>query len=133
MTELPAQVDKELLHLETWFGDVDSLVGRGREAFLADPLLQHAADGLLAKIGEASVRLRDAGWTAGRPSVPWRQVIGNRNRPRQWTTLEVSVRQLPDALRVDISQASEQSGRSGGPAADDEAAWDPPVEAEPSP
>lgn len=143
MTELPATVAKELLHLETWFGDVDALLARGREAFLADPLLQHAADGLLAKIGEASVRLRDFGWTIERPAVPWRQVIANRNlivhgydvisRARQWTTLDVSVRQLHDALRDDISQASAQSGPHAGPAAADEPAWDPPGEAEPSP
>ncbi len=51
---LPTEVAKELLHLDSWFDDVDALLARGRETYLADPLLQHAADGLLAKIGEAS-------------------------------------------------------------------------------
>lgn len=137
---LPAEVAKELLHLDCWFDDVDALLARGRETYLADPLLQHAADGLLAKIGEASVRLRDAGWTRERPAIPWRQVIGNRNlivhgydvisRARQWVTLEVSVRELHDSLRPDILQARAQT--PSGPEPPDEPEWVPPAGSESS-
>ncbi len=33
---------KELLHIQTWLTRVDEIVARGREAYLADDLLQEA-------------------------------------------------------------------------------------------
>lgn len=134
MNDLPPEVAKTLLYLDAWFDDVDELIAHGREAFIGEPLLQHAADSLLSKIGEASVRLRKAGWTLNRPDIPWSQVISNRNlivhgydvisRDREWTTLVVSVRALRDSLAADIAHAKQQIENSpGGPPSDGEPTW----------
>ena len=48
---------KELLHIQSWLGRVDEIVGRGKEAYLADDLLQEAGDSLMMKLGEAANRL----------------------------------------------------------------------------
>jgi hypothetical protein len=48
---------KELLHIRAWLSRVDEIVRRGKEAYLADDLLQEAGDSLMMKLGEAANRL----------------------------------------------------------------------------
>ena len=45
---------KELLHIKAWLTRVDEIVRRGKEAYLADDLLQEAGDSLMMKLGEAA-------------------------------------------------------------------------------
>lgn len=57
---------KELLHIQSWLRRVDQIVRRGKEAYLADDLLQEAGDSLMMKLGEAAnlvpPRCARAGW-----------------------------------------------------------------------
>ena len=48
---------KELTHIQGWLGRVDAIVERGKDAYLADDLLQEAGDSLMMKLGEAANRL----------------------------------------------------------------------------
>lgn len=48
---------KELLHIQAWLTRVEEIVRRGKEAYLADDLLQEAGDSLMMKLGEAANRL----------------------------------------------------------------------------
>jgi uncharacterized protein with HEPN domain len=76
------------------------LVGRGFEPFMADRILQVAGETVITRIGEAANRLPDA-FRAEFADVPWRGVIGMRNRlvhhyeatdPEQvWAALERSI------------------------------------------
>lgn len=54
MERMPA---KELIHIQGWLDRVDEIVERGKEAYLADHLLQEAGDSLMTKLGEAANRL----------------------------------------------------------------------------
>lgn len=76
------------------------LVDRGSERFTADRILQIAGEAVITRIGEASTRL-PAEFRAEFLDVPWRRVIGMRNRlvhhyeatdPAQvWAALERSI------------------------------------------
>lgn len=57
------QAAKELLHIQSWLTRADQIVRRGKEAYLADDLLQEAGDSLMMKLGEAANRL------------PWLEVL----------------------------------------------------------
>jgi hypothetical protein len=48
---------KELLHIEGWLDRSAQIVERGKDAYLADDLLQEAGDSLMMKLGEAANRL----------------------------------------------------------------------------
>lgn len=48
---------KELLHIEGWLERGEQIVDRGKDAYLADALLQEAGDSLMMKVGEAANRL----------------------------------------------------------------------------
>lgn len=48
---------KELIHIQAWLDRVDDVVERGKDAYLADDLLQEAGDSLMMKLGEAANRL----------------------------------------------------------------------------
>ena len=48
---------KELLHIRGWLDRVDEVAERGKDAYLADGLLQEAGDSLMMKLGEAANRL----------------------------------------------------------------------------
>jgi hypothetical protein len=52
---------KELLHIHGWLDRVDAIIQRGKEAYLADDLLQEAGDSLMMKLGEAANRLSRLG------------------------------------------------------------------------
>ena len=47
---------KELLHIKGWLDRVDEILERGKDAYLADDLLQEAGDSLMMKLGEAANR-----------------------------------------------------------------------------
>jgi uncharacterized protein with HEPN domain len=47
---------KQLLHIKAWLERVGGIVERGRDAYLADDLLQEAGDSLMMKLGEAANR-----------------------------------------------------------------------------
>ena len=51
---------KELVHFHAWLERVDEITQRGKQAYLADALLQGAGDSLMMKLGEAAHRLSPA-------------------------------------------------------------------------
>lgn len=87
---------KELLHIKGWLDRVDEIVGRGKDAYLADDLLQEAGDSLMMKLGEGANRLSKLGVLAP-DGVEWALAVANRtflihqydeiNRDLTWLTL----------------------------------------------
>lgn len=81
---------KELLHIQGWLDRVDEIVERGKDAYLADHLLQEAGDSLMMKLGEAANRLSrlavlapdggGLGARGGEPELPDPSV--RRDQPR---------------------------------------------------
>ena len=69
---------KELLHIQSWLARVEDIVGRGREAYLGDVLLQEAGDSLMMKLGEAANRLSRLDVLAP-DGVDWALAVANRN------------------------------------------------------
>lgn len=69
---------KELLHVKGWLERVDEVVARGKDAYLADDLLQEAGDSLMMNLGEAANRLSRLGVLAPE-GVEWALAVGNRN------------------------------------------------------
>ena len=69
---------KQLLHIQSWLARVDEIVLRGKEAYLADDLLQEAGDSLMMKLGEAANRLSRLGVLAP-DGVEWALAVANRN------------------------------------------------------
>lgn len=69
---------KELLHIQGWLERVDEVVARGKDAYLADDLLQEAGDSLMMKLGEAANRLSKLGVLAPE-GVEWALAVANRN------------------------------------------------------
>ena len=61
---------------------IDRYASRGRDAFLADELIQNWILRHIQVIGEAVSHLRDErpDWLAQHPEVPWDEVVGMRNR-----------------------------------------------------
>ncbi len=51
------KASKELPHIEGWLARATEIVTRGKDAYLADDLLQEAGDSLMMKLGEAANRL----------------------------------------------------------------------------
>lgn len=93
---------KELLHIRAWLSRVDEIVRRGKEAYLADDLMQEAGDSLMMKLGEAANRLSRLDVLAP-DGVEWAVAVANRNfiihqydeinRGLTWLTLS---RDLPE-------------------------------------
>lgn len=69
---------KELLHIQGWLDRVDEIVERGKDAYLADGLLQEAGDSLMMKLGEAANRLSRLDVLAPE-GVDWALAVANRN------------------------------------------------------
>ncbi|MCL2787964.1 MAG: DUF86 domain-containing protein [Micrococcales bacterium] len=69
---------KELLNIKTWLRRIDEIVLLGKDAYLADELLQEAGDSLMMKLGETSRRLARLGVPAP-GGVDWTLAIANRN------------------------------------------------------
>ncbi len=59
--------------------DAATLVARGHEAFVTDPLLIRAAKNIVSEIGEAAKTLDDD-LLATMPGVPWKSVKGMRDK-----------------------------------------------------
>jgi uncharacterized protein with HEPN domain len=91
---------KELLHIQGWLARVEEIVGRGKDAYLADDLLQEAGDSLMMKLGEAANRLSKLGVLAP-DGVEWAIAVANRNfiihqydelnRAITWSTISVDL------------------------------------------
>ncbi len=69
---------KELLHIQGWLERVEQIVHRGKDVYLADPLLQEAGDSLMMKVGEAANRLSRLG-VLEPDGVEWALAVANRN------------------------------------------------------
>jgi len=111
---------KESLHIQSWLARVDEIVRRGKEAYLADDLLQEAGDSLMMKLGEAANRLSRLGVLAP-DGVEWALAVANRNfiihqydeinRELTWLTLssdlpawKVSLRALFDEAEMALGE-----------------------------
>jgi uncharacterized protein with HEPN domain len=115
---------KELLHIQGWLQRVDEIVRRGKDAYLADELLQEAGDSLMMKLGEAANRLSRLGVLAP-DGVEWALAVANRNfiihryddlnRIITWQTLSVDLPEWKSSLRplfadVDTGLVDEAEG-----------------------
>jgi len=69
---------KELLHIHGWLERVGEIVDRGKDAYLAEAILQEAGDSLMMKLGEAANRLSHLRVLAPH-GVEWALAVANRN------------------------------------------------------
>jgi len=100
---------KELLHIQGWLERVEQIVHRGKDVYLADPLLQEAGDSLMMKVGEAANRLSRLG-VLEPDGVEWALAVANRNflihqydeidRQLTWLTLARDLPSWGDSLQV---------------------------------
>lgn len=91
---------KEVLHILGWLARIEEIVDRGKDAYLADDLLQEAGDSLMMKLGEAANRLSKLGVLAP-DGVEWAIAVANRNfiihqydelnRAVTWSTISVDL------------------------------------------
>ncbi len=105
---------KELLHIQAWLERVDEILAKGKDAYLADALLQEAGDSLMMKLGEAANRLAKLDVLAPE-GVRWATAIANRNflihqydeidREITWGTLSVSLPEWKASLQPLFKQA----------------------------
>ncbi|MDD2818115.1 MAG: DUF86 domain-containing protein [Candidatus Nanopelagicales bacterium] len=117
---------KELLHIQGWLQRVGEIVERGKDAYLADDLLQEAGDSLMMKLGEAANRLSKLGVLAP-DRVDWALAVANRNfiihqydelnRALTWQTLSVDLPDWKASLRslfadADTALSDEAEGAS---------------------
>lgn len=110
---------KELLHTHTWLRRVDQIVGRGKDAYLADALLQEAGDSLMMKLGEAANRLAKLNVLAP-DGVDWALAVANRNflihqydeinRELTWLTLSRDLPEWERSLSVLFTEAERTVG-----------------------
>jgi uncharacterized protein with HEPN domain len=99
---------KELLHIRGWLERVEEIVGRGKQNYLSDDLLQEAGDALMMKLGEAANRLSKLDVLAP-DGVEWALAVANRNfiihqydeinRTITWQTLSVDLPTWAASLR----------------------------------
>jgi uncharacterized protein with HEPN domain len=105
---------KELLHIGSWLARVDEVVLRGKQAYLADDLLQEAGDSLMMKLGEAANRLSRLGVLAPE-GVEWALAVANRNfiihqydeinRELTWLTLSTDLPEWKVSLQALFDEA----------------------------
>lgn len=80
-----------MLHIRPWVARVAEIVRRGKEAYLADDLLQEARDSLMMKLGEAANRLSRLGVLAP-DGVEWELAVANRSFITRWRSVLVPER-----------------------------------------
>lgn len=112
---------KELLHIQGWLERVDDIVERGKDAYLADDLLQEAGDSLMMKLGEAANRLSKLGVLAPE-GVEWALAVANRNfiihqydeinRAITWQTLSADLPEWKASL-APLFQAADAAIEAG--------------------
>ena len=105
---------KELLHIDGWLDRSAQIVERGKDAYLADDLLQEAGDSLMMKLGEAANRLSRLDVLAP-DGVEWALAVANRNfilhqydqinRELTWLTLSVDLPAWRKSLAGLVDQA----------------------------
>lgn len=88
---------KELLHIQGWLDRVDEIVERGKDAYLADDLLQEVGDSLMMKLGEAANRLSKLNVLAP-DGVDWALAVANRKLPDPSVRRDQPRAHLADAL-----------------------------------
>ena len=66
-------------HIAQAISRIEAYVSVTKKAFMADTMRQDAVIRQFEILGEAANRLDDS-LKAARPEIPWRQVVGNRNR-----------------------------------------------------
>ena len=108
---------KELLHIKGWLERVDEIIDRGKDAYLADDILQEAGDSLMMKLGEAANRLSKFDVLAP-DGVEWALAVANRNfliqqydeinRELTWLTLSRDLPPWRDSLG-DLFATAEES------------------------
>ena len=111
-----------MLHIQSWLDRVDDVVRRGKEAYLADNLLQEAGDSLMMKLGEAANRLSRLGVLAP-DGVEWALAVSNRNfiihqydeinRELTWLTLSNDLPAWKISLHALFDEAEKSLGDSG--------------------
>lgn len=109
------KIAKELLHVEGWMSRIDAIIAKGKDAYLADDLLQEAGDSLMMKLGEAANRLSRLELLAP-DGVEWAIAVANRNflihqydeinRERTWETLSVHLPEWNASLAALIEEAN---------------------------
>ncbi len=105
---------KELLHIEGWLARAAEIIARGKDAYLADDLLQEAGDSLMMKLGEAANRLSRLDVLAP-DGVEWALAVANRNfiihqydqinRELTWLTLSVDLPAWQKSLTPLVDEA----------------------------
>lgn len=105
---------KELLHVAHWLDRCAAVTAQGKDAYLADDLLQEAGDSLMMKLGESANRLVRLGVTPPH-GVEWALAVANRNfiihqydqinRELTWLTLAVDLPAWNTALNPLFDEA----------------------------
>jgi len=105
---------KELLHIEGWIARAAEISARGKDAYLADDLLQEAGDSLMMKLGEAANRLSRLDVLAP-DGVEWALAAANRNfiihqydqinRELTWLTLSADLPAWQKSLTLLVDEA----------------------------
>lgn len=105
---------KELLHIQGWLDRAETIVAGGKDAYLADVMLQEAGDSLMMKLGEAANRLERLS-AAAPDGVYWTDAISNRNflihqydqidREISWATLSQDLPEWNASLATLVEQA----------------------------
>lgn len=96
--------------------DAGLIVGRGRTAFDADPLVVRAAKNIVTEIGEATKGLSSE-TTDAITAVPWRAIAGMRDRTIHrypevdldvlWDTLEFDLPELAEQIRIHLDRPTD--------------------------
>lgn len=105
---------KELIHIQGWLERVEEITRRGKDAYVADSLLQEAGDSLMMKVGEAANRLAKLEVLPPK-GVGWAIAIANRNflihqyddinRNITWETLSRDLFKWRVSLEAQFAQA----------------------------
>ena len=114
---------KELLHIQGWLERVVAIVDHGKDAYLADVLLQEAGDSLMMKVGEAANRLLRLR-VLEPDGVEWALAVANRNllihqydqidRQLTWLTLSRDLSAWGESLQALFDAAQTEMHEGAG-------------------